>query len=155
MIIDKKPTNFASVTIPGIFLGLAWRYGKKGSCVITDDYKRLYITTDVTFRPACFPAKIKRNNKKKSEDDSETLTDDNDLLKHFTTVKDIEILVQNDPETNLPQLDSDRIRAMRDQAIKRPLCNPHTFFTTSTTISTSVTTPLQVTIVTAVGCSIG
>ena len=123
VIIDKKSTNFSMVTVPGIFLGLAWRYGKKGYCVITDDYKRLFISTDVTFRPACFPAKQKKF-QLMQQSLQQTSEDDNDLMQHLTSVKDLEVVIQNDPSTDIPQMPESAIKSMRDSASVRPMYIP-------------------------------
>jgi len=116
---QKRGGVFADVTVAGIFLGLPWRYGKKGYIVITDDYKRIYISTDVTFRQASKPAKEARNLARTQGADI-----DDDLLHHLTSIRDVELILQNDPSTDLPQRSPLDDQQMRARAAVRPRYMP-------------------------------
>lgn len=123
VVIEKKERDgvFHNVTVPGIYLGLAWRYGKKGSCVITDDYKRLYISTDVEFRPACMPAKEKKLLLQASGNNAQL---DDDLLNHLTSAKDIEVILKLDSNAEIPKKTDSEVQAMRDAAATRAIYYP-------------------------------
>ena len=82
-ITNRESKHFGERRTAGIYLGLAWHYGKKGCIVITDDYKRIYISTEVEFKETEFPAR------KDSSNHTHSIS------------RDIQVTLQSDPDTNL------------------------------------------------------
>lgn len=116
VVLEKmeRGGTFKEVTAPGVFVGLAYRYGKKGYCVISDNFQKMYISTDVHFRPGYMPFR-------KQDHQSDEIGPE--LLKRLTAAKDMEVILQSNSGQDLfpPAAETE---AMRVSAKMRPLYNP-------------------------------
>ena len=121
--IQRDNKHFSERRAPGIYLGDARRYGKKGSIVISDNFKKMFISTDVEFREAEFPAKAARVQRRLGAN-GQGEDDDNDLLRHLTAYKDIQVILQSDPSTDIPQRSDQEITDLRREAQSRPQYMP-------------------------------
>ena len=121
--IQRDNKHFSERRAPGVYLGSAHRYGKKGHIVITDNFKKVYISTDVEFREAEFPAKAARVQQRLTSN-GQGENDNDDLLRHLTSYKDIQVILQSDPSTDIPQRSAEEIVNLRQQAQTRPKYMP-------------------------------
>jgi len=129
--VDKKRRDgkWDETVVAGIYLGFAYHLGHKGYVVITDDFKRIFISSDVTFNEGVMPCKPSSKAPSDIYDQGfkdlpgeglESMSDAGDID------GDIEVIVDtSDQDQLIPAVDPVQEQHTRSQARQRALLQPN------------------------------
>jgi len=127
--VDKtrRDGKWDETVVAGIFLGFAYHLGHKGYVVITDDFKRIFISSDVHFEEGKLPCKPDSSTPRDIYDQGIKDLPNAGLeeMDEERNQGDIEVIVDtSDQDQLVPPIDPAMEQQIRFQARHRPLSSP-------------------------------